>query len=174
MAKKRLSKEQKIEKAQIAIECHSKSDQAVADMLGVGRSTVKDWRVKNGWVKGRTATIAADAATLKVEANHILNDKTADLTADHRHAVYNQAKYIEEMSATFNNDVKWAQEQAKVLISTKVENENAELMDFKVFADTMAKHKDIALGRNPETAIQINNQSTGDDHGIVVNFRGTD
>lgn len=157
MSKKRLTKEQKIERAQIEVECNSLSDRAVAEIVGVGASTVKDWRNKYGWNKGKTAQIADDAAQKKFSANQELEEKTADLSAQHRAEVYNRSEYTERMLLKFDKSTELSQTLADKLLMDAHKEKELKLTDIDVHSRITGRNKETALGKNPDTAIQINN-----------------
>ena len=165
MDKKRRTKEECIEIAQIAIECHGKSYREAGKLAGVSASTIKNWVNKYGWVAGKTARIADNAAHKKIELEQDLNEKTSHLSARHSKEVYSRADKTYKALSQFEDDITWSQGVARGLMDELVAGNKVELGHIDAFSKVSTRNKKAVCG---EVKQMDEEQNSGDDVAISI------
>lgn len=112
------------------------------------RSSISRRAAKEGWIKGENATLTDTEVQIKqmtaivVEKKSTMNATALDI---HNSVVDERTKHIQ-----FFNDA--AVLNVKDSLAAPCESQN----DFRARAETIAKGREVVLGKTPDTAIQIN------------------
>ncbi|MFK5893179.1 MAG: hypothetical protein QM504_08170 [Pseudomonadota bacterium] len=165
---KKQSTDEDIEGARIDFECHSMSLAKIAKKYKISKSTVHNWSTDYGWEKGKTGRIAELSARDKVITKQEFEENTKDLTGQHKAAVQNRAAFLEKKLLELDDSLSLNQDAADMSLRAMMSVANAEggtegIIDMSAIdAHSRAtnRNKGGFFGKNPDTAIQINNEPT--------------
>lgn len=145
--------EQQWELARADYEVRGVSIRQIAKEYDVAPSTISRRANKDGWVEGKTQHLVER----KVNAVRELQDtqqQMQHLNATQIAVIDNEVERRLRLEKRFTESALRNQELADQMLNSCVE-----MKELKSHADLTAKNKETILGKQPDTAIQINNNS---------------
>jgi len=131
-----------------AYEVHGDSFGVLAERWSVSKSSISRKAKKQGWVQGKMQHLVEKKANAIKELKSIRNE-TQHLKQHHATAF--------EQAVEFRLRNESRMEKA-ALKAEQMIHEVEKPSDVKAIMDTFARHREAVLGKNPEVAIQVNNQ----------------
>ncbi|MDO5686766.1 MAG: hypothetical protein Q4G42_05210 [Neisseria sp.] len=147
---------QQWEQCRIDYEVKKMSYTELENKYNVNRSNISRRATKERWNQEKTQQIIAASVDVERKTQQI-NEETQHLNATTQRAIQKEVSDRLELEGIFMNAVRFNQAQANKLLAQQVTQGVVELGGLNMHSQITARNKETALGKMPDTAIQVNN-----------------
>jgi lambda repressor-like predicted transcriptional regulator len=150
--------DKKWELLQADFEVRGMSLAELSHKYSVGRSTISEKAKREGWEKGKHEHLVIEKVNA-VKALEKNRTETEQLPNSVQKAIDKDADYLLEMEGIFKASLQYNQVKATNLLKKKANADDLTLADLNLHSQITVRNMDRVMGKTPDTAIQINNNS---------------
>ena len=146
-----------------AYEVKNSSNRELAAIFGVSETAIRLKAKSECWIKGQTSHLVDKKINIIKELNE-LTSQTSQLTSQHLTAIDDEVSF----KLASNKDLQVIQDKANEMIAI-IDSPSHVL----ALMTATVKHREARLGKSPDVAVQINNNSSTSNNLTFDKFRET-